>query len=340
MMMLASATVPAATAPITTSILESLRHPRPVMLMTEIVIGMLVVGTTAIAIMAPRFAETTRKEIWLRTRSWWVMVAMTLLVVLTRYEWLTIACIGMLSFVSLKEFFTLVHMRIADRRAILITYLAVIVQYYWVFINWENMLMIFIPVYMFVIVPFRLVVSGETQRFMTSAGKLHWGLMAFAYGISHLAGLLILDLDPKHQFAAGSRGLLFYIIFLAEFNDVLQYAFGKTFGKHKMTPHVSPNKTWEGFLGGLVCTSGLAVLLRFLTPMDWQHALLAGMLIAITGPIGGMIISAIKRDVGVKDSGSLIPGHGGVLDRVDSLCFSAPIFFHFMRYFYGVAAST
>jgi phosphatidate cytidylyltransferase len=150
-----------------------------------------------------------------------------------------------------------------------------------------------------------------------------------------LAGLLILPLNPESHFDGGGRALLFYLIFLAEFNDILQFMFGKAFGRHKMTPKISPNKTWEGFLGGLICTSGLAVLLRFLTPMDAWHALIAGMLIAVTGPIGGMIISAIKRDVGVKDSGNIIPGHGGVLDRVDSLCFSAPIFFHFMSYFYG-----
>ena len=332
-MIIALATSQAAPGPgAVQTFLHAVRHPGPVMLMTEIVVGLLVAGTIGIAVMSRRLSESTRRELWLRMRSWWVMVGVTLLVILTRYEWVTIACFALLSFVSLKEFYTLVHMRIADRRAILLSYLAIIVQYLWVWMPWYNMFLIFIPVYMFMIIPLRLVMAGETQRFMTSAGKLHWGLMAFVYGLSYLAYLLVMDLDTP--FAAGNRGLLFYLIFLAEFNDVLQFMFGKTLGKHKMTPHISPNKTWEGFLGGLVCTSILAVLLRFLTPMDAYHALIAGLLIATTGPIGGMIISAIKRDVGVKDSGTLIPGHGGVLDRVDSLCFSAPIFFHFIGYFY------
>ncbi len=337
-MIFATATAPS-TAPDLASRLQSamhaLAHPGPVLLMTEIVIGLLVAATVLIAVLQQRLPAKMMKELWLRLRSWWVMVGLTVLAV-TVDQRLTILFIALLSFVSLKEFYTLVHMRIADRRAILLSYLAVIVQYFWVYQKWWGMFLIFIPVYMFLIIPFRLVLAGETQRFMTSAGKLHWGLMAFVYGISHLAGLLILPIRPECAFEAGSRGLLFYIFFLAEFNDVLQYMFGKTLGRHKMTPHVSPNKTWEGFLGGLVCTSILAVLLRFLTPMDVWHALGAGAIIAITGPIGGMIISAIKRDVGVKDSGSLIPGHGGILDRVDSLCFSAPIFLHFINYFYGM----
>jgi phosphatidate cytidylyltransferase len=149
-----------------------------------------------------------------------------------------------------------------------------------------------------------------------------------------LAYLLVMDFDGDTEFRADNRGLLFYVVFLAEFNDVLQFAFGKTLGRHKMMPTVSPNKTWEGFLGGFVCTCGLAVGLRFLTPMDAWFALGAGALIATTGPAGGMIVSAIKRDAGVKDSGTLIPGHGGLLDRVDSLCFSAPVFFHYIGYFY------
>lgn len=333
-MILSSAAASPSTLPGLAGVWESLRHPGPVTLMSMVVVGLLVVGTAGVAVMSSRISPDTRRELWLRMRSWWVMVGLTLLAITVNQK-LTILFIALLSFVSLKEFYTLVHLRIADRRAILLSYLAVIVQYYWIYAGWERMFIIFIPVYMFLIIPFRLVIAGETQRFMTSAGKLHWGLMAFAYGISHLAGLLILPIDPDLHFDAGGRGLLFYVIFLAEFNDVLQFMFGKTLGRHKITPHVSPNKTWEGFLGGLICTSALAVLLRFLTPMDVWHALIAGLLIAITGPIGGMIISAIKRDVGVKDSGNIIPGHGGVLDRVDSLCFSAPIFFHFMAYFYG-----
>ena len=312
-------------------VLHALIHPDPVTLMTEILIGLLVAGTVGLWLL-PRFKpDAPMPELKARLQSWWIMVALFVLAVVI-HPTLTIIFCGLLSFVALKEFFTLVHLRLADRRAILLSYFAVIVQYYWIYTGWYEMFLIFIPVYMFIIIPFRLVIAGETQRFMTSAGKLHWGLMALVFGLSHLAYLVVMELETP--FEAGNRGLLFYVVFLAEFNDVLQYVFGKTFGRHKMTPTVSPNKTWEGFLGGLACTSVLAVLLRFLTPMDAWHALAAGVLIATTGPVGGMVMSAIKRDVGVKDSGHFIPGHGGILDRVDSLCFSVPVFFHFVGYFY------
>jgi phosphatidate cytidylyltransferase len=314
-------------------VLDAIVYPTPVALMVEIIFAILVISTVIIFLL-PRLLPKSQVpvvELRSRLRSWWVMVALSVIAV-TINQNLSLVFLAGLSYISLKEFYTLVHLRLADRRAILLAYLAIPVQYWWVHGKWYIMFLIFVPVYLFLIIALRLVLAGETQRFMTSVGKLHWGLMAFVFGLSHLAYLLMADISVP--FEAGNTGLLIYLLFLAEFNDVLQYVFGKTLGRHKMSPNISPNKTWEGFLGGLICTAGLAVALRFLTPMTWQYALGAGVLIGITGPIGGMVISAIKRDVGVKDSGSLIPGHGGVLDRVDSLCFSAPLFFHYIAYLY------
>ena len=117
-------------------------------------------------------------------------------------------------------------------------------------------------------------------------------------------------------------------------NDVLQYVWGKTLGKHPIAPKVSPNKTWEGFIGGTVSAVLLGAALQFITPFTRLQA--AGMALAITlmGFAGGLVMSAIKRDRGVKDFGASIAGHGGILDRIDSLCFAAPVFFHFTRYYF------
>lgn len=314
-------------------IADAILHPGPVPLMTEIVFGLLLVSTIIVALLPWIRPGAPMAELRARVRSWWIMTALFVFAVTIRFE-VSLVFFAILSFLSLKEFFTLVHLRLADRRAILLSYVAIIMQYWWIYDRWYVMFLVFIPIYMFILVPFRLVVAGETQRFMTSAGKLHWGLMAFVFGLSHLAYIPVMELKETTRFEAGNVGLLVYLVFLAEFNDVLQYVFGKTLGRHKMTPTISPNKTWEGFLGGLVCTSLLAIALRFLTPMDWKFALGAGLLIATSGPVGGMVMSAIKRDVGVKDSGTLIPGHGGILDRVDSLCFSAPLFFHYVGHFF------
>jgi phosphatidate cytidylyltransferase len=123
-------------------------------------------------------------------------------------------------------------------------------------------------------------------------------------------------------------------VFVVEISDVLQYIWGKTLGRHKIIPAVSPNKTWEGFLGGITSAVALSLLMRFLTPFSWREVMAVALLITVAGFFGGAVMSAVKRDFGVKDFGSIIPGHGGILDRVDSLCYAAPIFFHYVRYFY------
>ena len=310
-----------------------LMHPDEVTLMVAIIVGLLILGTVFIEAAGRIWPGMPMKELRARTWSWWIMTALFLFVILV-HTTVSIIALALLSYLALKEFYTLVHLRIADRRAVLLAYLSIPVQFWWVYTHWYNMFVIFVPVYMFLIIAFRLVIAGETQRFMTSVGKMHWGLMAFVYGLGYLAYILVMDHKPGTVMPAGNVGLLLYLVFLAEFNDIVQYVFGKTLGKHKLAPSVSPNKTWEGLLGGLICISLLAVLLRFLTPMDPWFALGAGAIIGITGPIGGLVISAIKRDVGVKDSGTLIPGHGGILDRVDSLCFSAPVFFHYFGYYF------
>lgn len=120
---------------------------------------------------------------------------------------------------------------------------------------------------------------------------------------------------------------------LTQLNDVAQYLWGKSLGRHKIVPKVSPNKTWAGFLGGVATTTLLAWLIApWLTPLTEMESVLAGLLIGVCGFVGDVVISALKRDIGVKDSGSLLPGHGGILDRLDSLTYTAPLFFHFIRY--------
>jgi phosphatidate cytidylyltransferase len=158
-------------------------------------------------------------------------------------------------------------------------------------------------------------------------------LMATVFSLSHLAFLLALPEGGNP--AGGGAGLVLFLVFLTEFNDVAQYVWGKLFGRHKIVPKVSPNKTWEGFLGGVATSAVCAWLLApLLTPLSLEHSLAVGFIIPLAGFVGDVVVSAVKRDIGVKDSGSLLPGHGGILDRIDSLTYTAPLFFHFIRYFY------
>jgi len=231
---------------------------------------------------------------------------------------------------ALKEFLSIVPTRQADRHVIFWAYLAIPVQYYWIYAGWYGMFIIFIPVYLFLFLPMRMVLIGETKGFIKSAALLHWAVMLTVFCISHIAYLLTLaPLNPK----AGSVGLVLFLIFTTQFNDVCQYIWGKTLGRHKIIPKVSPNKTWEGFIGGFVtitlCAGWVAPLL---TPLTMPQGLVAGIMISGGGFVGDVVISSVKRDLQIKDSSQLIPGHGGLLDRMDSLLYTAPLFFHYVYY--------
>jgi phosphatidate cytidylyltransferase len=268
-------------------------------------------------------------ELRQRIRSWWIMVAI-LFIVLLASKTAAIVFFGFLSFLTLKEFLSIVPTRQADRRVIFWAYLSIPLQYYWVGMGWYGMFIIFIPVYVFLLLPLRMILIGETQGFIHSAGVLHWAVMLCVFAISHIAYLLTL---PSLNANAGTIGLVLFLLLMTEFNDVCQFVWGKCFGRHKIIPKVSPNKTWEGFLGGFITTIACAgYVAPLLTPLAFEQGLLAGGIIALAGFVGDVVISAVKRDLNIKDSGSLIPGHGGILDRLDSLIYTAPLFFHFLYY--------
>jgi phosphatidate cytidylyltransferase len=123
-------------------------------------------------------------------------------------------------------------------------------------------------------------------------------------------------------------------VLVVQLSDVLQYVWGKTIGKRRIAPSISPNKTWEGLVGGIVCATAIGTAIWWATPFAPGEAALMALVVTTMGFAGGLIMSAIKRDRGVKDYGAFIEGHGGVLDRIDSLCFAAPVFFHLTRFFH------
>ncbi len=298
-------------------------------IMMGLVLALLVIGSVITQIKIQKHPDRNYLELRQRVSSWWWMIGIIFVCLGLGFK-ATVIFFGVVSFLALKEFFSIVPLRQVDRRVIFWVYLTIPLQYYWAFIGWHTMFLIFVPVYLFLFIPMKMVLIGETEGFIRSAGVLHWGVMLTVFCISHLAALAAL---PVYNPQAGTMGLILFILFLTQFNDVMQYVSGKQFGKHKIIPKVSPNKTWEGFIGGLTCTALLATLLgQFLTPMPWYFCLMSGVLISMMGFIGDVVISSVKRDLAIKDSGQLIPGHGGILDRIDSLTFTAPLFFHFYYY--------
>lgn len=243
---------------------------------------------------------------------------------------LSYIAIAFLSFLAFRELYSVLGFRISDRRAIFWAYVSIPIQYYLAYIGWYGAFIIFIPIVMFLFLPLRIVLKGDTAGIIKSMSSLQWILMLTVFGLSHMAYLLSLPDVPG--FASGGRGLLLFLVFLTEINDVMQFTWGKLLGKHKIVPKVSPNKTWEGFVGGLISTTIIGYFLGFLTPLDDYQVVFVSFMIASSGFIGDIVMSSVKRDIGIKDMGSTIPGHGGILDRIDSLAYTTPVFFHLVYY--------
>lgn len=309
-------------------ILDSL--PQPVLWGIGGLFALLVAASIVVAALRSLRPGRDYAELKARIASWWIMVTVfSVAMILSRT--VSVVFLGFVSFLALKEYLSLIPTRRADRRVLFWAYLSIPVQFYWVGIGWYGMFIIFVPVYMFLFLPVAMIRAGETQGFLRAAGTLHWGLMTMVFSLSHTAFLLALPEEGNP--VAGGAGLMLFLVFLTQFNDVAQYVWGKLLGRRKAVPTVSPGKTVEGLLGGVTTTVLLAWLLApWLTPLVHWQAPAAGLLIGLAGFAGDVTMSALKRDLGVKDSGTLIPGHGGILDRVDSLTFTAPLFFHFVYY--------
>ena len=266
-----------------------------------------------------------------RINAWWVMVAIIGFSLLGGHTGIVLL-FAFVSFFALREFLTLTYTRRGDHVALLACFFIFLpLQYLFVWQNWYGMFSIFVPVYAFLLMPFLACLGHDTTNFLARATQTQWGLMICVYAISHVPALLALQIPG---FAERNLLLVIFLILVVQSSDVLQYVWGKLLGRRKIAPNVSPSKTLEGFLGGVASATALGAAMWWITPFTPLQA--AGMALAITlmGFAGGLVMSAIKRDRGVKDWGHLIEGHGGMLDRLDSVCFSAPIFFHLVRYFF------
>jgi len=299
------------------------------LIVVSLIFGILTFATILFYVVGKIKPKANLKELKARTKSWWFMATIFILATIVNTT-ISYIAIAFLSFVAFRELYSLLGFRDSDRRAIFWAFISIPIQYYLAFIGWYGAFIIFIPVVMFLILPLRLVLKGNTDGIVKSMSLLQWTLMLTVFGISHMAYLL--SLPEIGGFNSGGRGLLLFLVFLTEINDVMQFTWGKLLGKHKIIPKISPNKTWEGFIGGLISTTIIGYFLAFLTPLSTTQVLFVSFMIAFSGFVGDIVVSSVKRDIGVKDMGNSIPGHGGVLDRIDSLAYTAPVFFHIVFY--------
>lgn len=267
-----------------------------------------------------------------RIKGWWLMVA-AIAAALLAGKTGVIVLFAFASFVALREYATIAPTRRSDHRALVLSFFVVIpIQYFLIWVEWYGLYSIFIPVYAFLALPVVSAMRGEVRDFMQRSATLQWGLMICVFCISHVPALLTLEI-PGYE--GRNAFLLVFLILIVQLSDVLQYVWGKMLGKTQIAPAVSPSKTVAGFVGGVASATLLGAMLWWITPFSPLQAGAISLAIALMGFLGGLVMSAIKRDRGVKDWGAIIEGHGGMLDRLDSVCFSAPIFFHVVRYWWS-----
>jgi phosphatidate cytidylyltransferase len=317
--------------------LEPFRFGREAYGLLAGIVGLLIVASLvgaalSLRVTTPR-ARATVDNLIARTNAWWAMV-IVFTIALAGGPGGVVLLFAFLSFHALREVVTLTPTRRGDHRALFWAFfVALPLQYVVIFFGWYGLFTILIPVYGFLFFAIRSAVCGDCTRYLERAAKVFWALMIAVYCLGHVPALLMLRL-PGNE--GGEWKLIVFLVFVAQLSDVLQYVWGKLIGKHKIVPSLSPNKTTEGYVGGTLSATLLGGALGSAAGFSFLPSL--GLALAITqmGFCGGLVMSAIKRDAGVKDYGHLIPGHGGAMDRVDSLAFAAPVFFHLVRYFYDV----
>lgn len=266
-----------------------------------------------------------------RMKTWWLLIGLFFISAFAGFYGF-IALFALVSILAMREFFSVTKTCSADHVALLTAFLVAIpVQYALISMKWYGLFTIFIPVYIALVIPIQNVLQGDIKDFLSRTARIQWSVLLCVYFISHAPALLMLDIGNSYL---DTIKMLCFLATIVQVSDVSQYIVGKLFGKKKLIEDVSPNKTMEGFLGGILVASVIGGLLSWLTPFTVVQAMAISLIVCLLGTAGDLVMSAIKRDSSIKDFSSLLPGHGGMLDRVDSLCFAAPVFFHISRYFF------
>jgi phosphatidate cytidylyltransferase len=266
-----------------------------------------------------------------RINAWWVMVGI-LAVAFLAGGTTTLVLFALASFFALREFITLTPSRPGDHLPLFLSFFVIIpAQYSLIGSEQYGLFAIFIPVYAFLLLPSIAAMRSDIDDFLSRSAKQQWGLMVTVYCLSHAPALLLLPLPGAPD---RSALLLFYLLLVVQMSDVMQYVFGKLFGRTKVAPVVSPSKTVEGLVGGGLAATAIGGAMWWITPFTPLQSAAIAAIVVVMGFLGGLTLSAVKRSLGAKDWGVMIEGHGGMLDRTDSICFAAPVFFHVVRFFY------
>ena len=271
-----------------------------------------------------------------RLRSWWLMCAI-LIAGLVIGPAGTVVLFGMIAFWALREFITMTPTRRGDHRALFwVLVIFTPLQFFLVGLNDERqMFKVLLPLIAALFVPMRIALANDEKRFLERSAKILIGILICVYALSFAPAILYLEIvDSTGELWNANKGLLFFFVLITQLNDVMQFGWGKLIGRNLIADRINTSRTSEGVIAAAASSALLGALFCWVTPfLFWQAALIA-VVISLTGFAGGLTMSAIKRDRGVKDFGTLLQGHAGILDRIDSLCFAAPVFYLLTEYFF------
>ena len=297
------------------------------------ILCVLLVGSGATRVLINRFPERDYTELRLRVRTWWFIVP-PVAVALIAGKGVSIVLLAVVSALALKEYLAMIAHRGTDERSLRFAFVAIPVAYAFACRSSYVAFAATVPLFGLAMLPLVFLGTRNAAVALRVAATANLGLVLAVFSLGHIA--LLLELPEEANTVGGAAGWVVFLLLVTQLNDVAQYVWGKSFGRRLIAPRASPNKTVEGFLGGVATSALIAAWIGpLLTPLDSVAALLVGAAIAVAGFGGDLTISALKREHGVKDAGTLLPGHGGILDRVDSLITSSPLFFYFVYFVYG-----
>jgi phosphatidate cytidylyltransferase len=283
---------------------------------------------------------------------WWMMTSIFALGFLL-HRIGVVVLFGMVSFWALREFITMTPTRRGDHRTLFwVFFVFTPLQYILIAlgssppsflggskgIDYYDFYSIMIPVYASLFIPARAAIAGDYKRFLERSAKIQSGLLICVYSLSYAPAILDLQLvqTDGSKWDGSSVSVLIFFVLIAQLASVFERAWGKLAGRHVIAEKINASRTWEGFLGSMVTTGLVAAALYWATPFHWWEAGILGAVVTVMACAGTMTMSAIKRDRGVTDTGTLVQGHAGVLDQIDNICFAAPVFYHFTRFFWAV----
>jgi phosphatidate cytidylyltransferase len=266
-------------------------------------------------------------ELRARLRSWWLIAASFSACLILGRD-MSLAFLALVSFLVLREYLSVTPFGARDRIGLFVAYAMIPLQYGWIARGHAGAAAI-VPIAALATLGSVAALRGSAQDFLRSSALVIWGVLVAIVALGHLA--LLVAMPASLAYIAGGPGLLLFLVFVCQIGDVAQYIAGKTLGRRRAVPAISPNKTVAGYAVGLAATTlASALLAPYLTPIGTGEGIAVGVALGLLSCLGGLTISALKRDLGLKDMGGLLPGHGGALDRADSLVFAAPFFYHYL----------